>query len=201
MQRAAKNPTVTIRDAGPMDRAQLRQAIVELQEYERRLHDTRLPGEQIVEAYLASIENQIGKGGAMLIAEIEHRFAGFVAGWIEQANSIAETPASNRFRYISDICVMPEFRGQKIGPRLVSAIESRLTRAGITRIRICSLAANASARATSVFGDALLPPAGAPAAWVTEEITPIPRNIYGVTKVARVRHLNDKTKPDHWRAA
>ena len=37
---------------------------------------------------------------------------------------------------------------------------------------------------TSVFGDALVPPPGAPAAWVTEEVTPVPRNIYGVTKAA-----------------
>jgi nucleoside-diphosphate-sugar epimerase len=37
---------------------------------------------------------------------------------------------------------------------------------------------------TSVFGDALVPPIGAPAAWVTEEVTPIPKNIYGVTKTA-----------------
>ena len=37
---------------------------------------------------------------------------------------------------------------------------------------------------TSVFGDALLPSPGAPAVWVTEEITPIPKNIYGVTKSA-----------------
>jgi nucleoside-diphosphate-sugar epimerase len=37
---------------------------------------------------------------------------------------------------------------------------------------------------TSVFGDALLPPAGAPAAWVTEEVKPSPKNIYGVTKAA-----------------
>jgi nucleoside-diphosphate-sugar epimerase len=37
---------------------------------------------------------------------------------------------------------------------------------------------------TSVFGDALVPPAGAPAAWVTEEVTPIPKNIYGITKAA-----------------
>jgi UDP-glucose 4-epimerase len=35
---------------------------------------------------------------------------------------------------------------------------------------------------TSVFGDALVPPAGAAAAWVTEEVTPVPKNIYGVTK-------------------
>jgi len=37
---------------------------------------------------------------------------------------------------------------------------------------------------TSVFGDALVPPIGAPAAWVTERVTPIPKNIYGVTKAA-----------------
>jgi nucleoside-diphosphate-sugar epimerase len=37
---------------------------------------------------------------------------------------------------------------------------------------------------TSVFGDALVPPDGAPAAWITEEVTPIPKNIYGVTKAA-----------------
>src|ERR671917_234830 len=37
---------------------------------------------------------------------------------------------------------------------------------------------------TSAFGRALTPPAGGPAAWVTEEVTPVPRNIYGVTKTA-----------------
>jgi UDP-glucose 4-epimerase len=37
---------------------------------------------------------------------------------------------------------------------------------------------------TSVFGDALVPPAGVAAAWVTEEVIPVPKNIYGVTKAA-----------------
>jgi len=37
---------------------------------------------------------------------------------------------------------------------------------------------------TSVFGDALVPPPETPAAWVTEDVTPIPKNIYGVTKAA-----------------
>jgi nucleoside-diphosphate-sugar epimerase len=37
---------------------------------------------------------------------------------------------------------------------------------------------------TSAFGSALTPPAGSPAAWVTEEVRPIPKNIYGVTKTA-----------------
>ncbi|WP_394829645.1 NAD-dependent epimerase/dehydratase family protein [Pendulispora albinea] len=37
---------------------------------------------------------------------------------------------------------------------------------------------------TSTFGRALVPPEGAPAAWITEEVAPVPKNIYGVTKVA-----------------
>jgi UDP-glucose 4-epimerase len=37
---------------------------------------------------------------------------------------------------------------------------------------------------TSVFGDALVPPPGSPAVWVTEDVSPIPKNIYGVTKAA-----------------
>ena len=37
---------------------------------------------------------------------------------------------------------------------------------------------------TSAFGRALQPPPGAPAVWVTEDIAPVPRNIYGVTKAA-----------------
>jgi UDP-glucose 4-epimerase len=37
---------------------------------------------------------------------------------------------------------------------------------------------------TSAFGRALTPPPGAPAAWITEDVAPVPRNIYGVTKTA-----------------
>jgi UDP-glucose 4-epimerase len=37
---------------------------------------------------------------------------------------------------------------------------------------------------TSVFGRALSPVPGDPAAWITEDVVPVPKNIYGVTKVA-----------------
>src|ERR1700682_5468591 len=50
---------------------------------------------------------------------------------------------------------------------------------------------------TSTFGDALTPGPGAPAAWITEETIPIPKNIYGVTKTAaedlcQLFHRNQK---------
>ena len=37
---------------------------------------------------------------------------------------------------------------------------------------------------TSAFGSALTPAPGAPAAWITEDVAPVPRNIYGTTKLA-----------------
>ena len=50
---------------------------------------------------------------------------------------------------------------------------------------------------TSVYGDALIPPVGAPAAWITEDVVPIAKNIYGVTKIAaenlcQLFHRNQK---------
>jgi len=50
---------------------------------------------------------------------------------------------------------------------------------------------------TSVFGDALVPPDGAATAWITEEVMPVPKNIYGVTKAAaedlcQLFHRNQK---------
>lgn len=37
---------------------------------------------------------------------------------------------------------------------------------------------------TSTFGRALTPPEGAPAVWITEDVAPVPKNIYGVTKTS-----------------
>jgi UDP-glucose 4-epimerase len=37
---------------------------------------------------------------------------------------------------------------------------------------------------TSAFGRALTPPRDSPAAWITEDVVPVPKNIYGVTKTA-----------------
>ena len=53
-------------------------------------------------------------------------------------------------------------------------------------LNLLEAAAGASVKAfiytstTSVFGDALIPPP----AWITEEVAPVPRNIYGMTKSA-----------------
>jgi UDP-glucose 4-epimerase len=49
---------------------------------------------------------------------------------------------------------------------------------------------------TSAFGRALTPAPGEPAAWITEEVVPVPRNIYGATKTA-AEDLCQLTWQDH----
>jgi nucleoside-diphosphate-sugar epimerase len=49
---------------------------------------------------------------------------------------------------------------------------------------------------TTVFGDALIPTPGEPAAWIDETVVSVPKNIYGVTKAAaevlcQLAHRND----------
>jgi ribosomal protein S18 acetylase RimI-like enzyme len=139
---------LTIRSATLSDRPRLRAAVVELQDHESRLHPTRLRGDQIADAYLAWMAKRAGEHGAVLIAEIEGAFAGFVAGWIEEESHIEETPDSNRFGYVSDICVLPAHRGQRIASRLLEAMEHRLCGEGVTRIRLFTLAGNRAARAS-----------------------------------------------------
>ena len=60
--------------------------------------------------------------------------------------------------------------------------------AGTLHLLEAAVAAGASrfvfTSTTSTFGRALVPPPGAPAAWVTEDVVPVPRNVYGVTKTA-----------------
>jgi UDP-glucose 4-epimerase len=49
---------------------------------------------------------------------------------------------------------------------------------------------------TSAFGAAVRPEPGQPAAWITEEVRPVPKNVYGVTKVA-AEELCELAYADH----
>jgi UDP-glucose 4-epimerase len=58
------------------------------------------------------------------------------------------------------------------------------TLAVLEAARECAVSGVVFSSTTSVFGGALTPADGQPAAWVTEDVAPVPRNIYGVTKKA-----------------
>ncbi|QWT19386.1 NAD(P)-dependent oxidoreductase [Bacillus sp. NP157] len=50
---------------------------------------------------------------------------------------------------------------------------------------------------TSAFGAALSPAAGQPAAWIDEDVVPVPKNIYGATKIAAEGMCELVARKDH----
>ena len=134
----------TIRPYSEADRRAVIDALTALQEHERALHDTRLPGAGATEIYLDNLlEDLAAQSGAIFIAEADGKFAGLVTGLIETYEVILETRDSSVYGYCSDIYVAPEFRGSGLARRLLDAMERHLAaRAPITRFRISVLAVN-----------------------------------------------------------
>ena len=145
---------VTIRPAAAQDRTWLIAAMAAINDHERALHDTRRPGAECAEAYLAQVEAAIADhGGAILIAARDAERLGCIAFHTAHAGNVAETPDSNVFGYVSDLFVAPEVRGQGLAGRLLAEAERHFRAAGLTRMRLGSLASNAQAlRAYRAFG-------------------------------------------------
>lgn len=133
-----------IRPYADADRPAVVDALIALQEHERAIHDTRLPGAGNTEAYFDKLLHDLAaQSGAFFVAEAAGTFAGLVAGFIERYDLDLETPDSCTYGYCSDIYVAPPFRGTGLAQMLLDVLERHLAaRAPITRLRINVLAVN-----------------------------------------------------------
>lgn len=137
---------IVIRQATAADRPWLLSAMAAINDHERTLHDSRLPGADCAEAYLDQVETVIAaQGGAMLIAIADSAPVGCIAFHVGRHRNAAETPDSNVHGYASDLYVAETVRGQGIAGRLLAEAERSFREAGLARMRIGSLAANAAA--------------------------------------------------------
>jgi GNAT superfamily N-acetyltransferase len=136
-----------IRPYRETDRAAVIAAEIDLQEYERTLHDTRLPGAGVMDAYLDRLLQEVAaQSGALLIAEEHGQLVGLVACMVVEDDAVLETADSNVHGYINDIYVVPERRGTGLAHALLQAAEDHLASTAVIRVRINVLAANAMAR-------------------------------------------------------
>jgi GNAT superfamily N-acetyltransferase len=135
-----------IRPYTPADYDWVLQCEVELQEHERAIHDTRLPGLPHTRDYLAMLWDELAEShGIMLIAEnAQGERLGLVAGHIVDEPWPMETLDSTRYGYVSDIFIRPEARGGGLAKALLDAIAAHLHRVDptLTRLRINVLAVN-----------------------------------------------------------
>jgi ribosomal protein S18 acetylase RimI-like enzyme len=132
----------TIRAHTGADRQAMLGFIRELQEAERAMHESRLPGDEVAELCYARLLDQ---GAEILVAEMAGEPVGFVAGWLDEDDDPLQTDEWRRHGYISDIFVAPSCRRRGIGRSLLQAMSALLQGKGARRLRICALAANRTA--------------------------------------------------------
>jgi GNAT superfamily N-acetyltransferase len=138
---------IKIRAFEQADRSAVLRAMIERQDYEASLHDTRLPGAIVGESYLEALLGDVQtKNGAIFVAEIDRQIVGVVACLLVEGNEIEETADANRHGYVTDIFVDPRYRGRGVAQRLLARAEEHLARTGATRLRINVLATNVKAR-------------------------------------------------------
>lgn len=128
------------------DRDQLRECIVCLQEHERGLEPALPEGPTMADDYLAFLVDRcVGLSGKMLVAEVEGRVAGFVAVF---GKVPPEEPDEEQaeYAYVSDLVVLPAYRGRGLGRGLLEAAQAFARAQGVGSIRIGVFVRNGAAR-------------------------------------------------------
>jgi len=90
---------------------------------------------------LASCRKTSGK---IFVAEVENQIVGFVCLWLKvHSEELDEEPAE--YAFISDLVILPAYRGQGLGRTLLRTAEEYARRHGATTFKLEVLAKNEGA--------------------------------------------------------
>ncbi len=123
------------------DKDQVLKCIIDLQEHERAVEPSKLPGKDVADDYLAYIVFECKeKNGEIFVADNAGEILGFSCVWIDEDDD--PTVSKESLAYLSDLYVKPEFRRQGIATKLMQARKQYALDRGIRKIRVCTLAKN-----------------------------------------------------------
>lgn len=125
---------------------QLRECVIELQDFEHVL-DPRLPtGADIVDEYLPQMLVRCGNcEGQILVAEVDDVVAGYVTIMAKVSSAELED-GDIEYGLVADLLVRPGHRGSGLGRKLLLAAEDYAVAHNVKWLRIGVLAANRGAR-------------------------------------------------------
>lgn len=127
------------------DRKGLRECIVALQDFERRIEPTLPAGEAMADAYLTFLFDQCARlSGRILVAEGEVGISGFVCVLTKVLPEEPDDPPEE-CAYISDLVVLPQHRGLGLGGKLLARAEALAREAGVGSLHVGVLAKNRAA--------------------------------------------------------
>jgi ribosomal protein S18 acetylase RimI-like enzyme len=142
-----RDMSIAIRDYDPgRDADALRACFVELQEYERRLDPTAPPGEQVADSYLVRMwERCASWAGRVFVAASDAELVGFATVWSRVPPQEPDDPPL-AYAYVSDLVVLPAWRGRGVGRALLARAEAFAREQGAPWLGIGVMAENDGAR-------------------------------------------------------
>ena len=138
---------VSVRPYDPVrDLAELRALNVEHQDFSRTLEPSWPEGKTVVDDYVAYLEREISaRGGAVFMAEIDEKIAGFICVVSATRGDSPDDPAL--YAWVHDIFVRPASRRRGVATALMAAAESFVRSRGARELRLGVIERNGDARA------------------------------------------------------
>ena len=120
----------------------VRECLIELQDFERRIDPRMPPGVNIADAYISEMLDRCKHcGGRILVADVNDEVAGY-ATIIPKVKSEQPEDGDLEYGLISDLVVTEKFRGLGLGQKLLEAAELYARACGVKYLRIGVLAGN-----------------------------------------------------------
>jgi ribosomal protein S18 acetylase RimI-like enzyme len=127
------------------DLAAIRECVIALQDFERRIDDRLRPGESMATDYLNEmLERCREHSGTILVAEHEGTVAGFATILTRVPFESLDDPPGE-YAIVTDLAVLEGFRRRGLGAALLSEAERYAREAGASELRIAVLSANRDA--------------------------------------------------------
>ena len=130
-----------IREYRPEDAQQVEECFVELQDFLHRLEPNVLEG-KAAKKYLDFMFARCAEtSGKMFVAEVDNQVVGFVSLWVKvQSEALEEEPLE--YAFVSDLVVLPAYRGRGLGRALLQKAEEHALLQGATTLKLEVLARN-----------------------------------------------------------
>ena len=135
---------LVIREYRPEEIQQVEVCFVELQDFLHGLEPNVLEGKAAKKYFDFMLAHCVETAGKVFVAEVEHRVVGFVCVWGKvPSEKLDEEPGECAF--ISDLVVLPAYRGLGVGRALLERAEEYARSLGVTKIQLEVLANNTNA--------------------------------------------------------
>lgn len=120
----------------------VRECLIELQDFERRIDPRMPPGAAIIDAYITDMFKRCEDGGGrVLVADIDGEVAGY-ATILPKVRSEQLEDGDLEYGLISDLVVLEAYRGIGLGQKLLAAAEQYAKACKVRYLRLGVLAGN-----------------------------------------------------------